>query len=387
MPWLDGLWTCLAAAGAMIWLGILIAPWQSWRTREYFDASGAEGEDDDLSNVTVLIPARNEAEVIGDVITALGRQGRGLSIILVDDCSEDGTAEVACRAVTENCDLEVLPGSELAPGWAGKMWALEQGRKRLTRPLVLLLDGDIALAPGVLPALLRAKKEKDVVFLSLLAWLDMRGFWQALLMPAFVYFFKLLYPFSLSNGRGKLISAAAGGCILTERHILERIGGFAAIQGNIIDDCSLARVVKDQGGRTWIGLTHAVTSLRPYGGLGGIWRMVARSAFTQLHHSFCLLLLCSLVFILACALPPIILVAIPVVSAKLIAAVAFLFMAASYLPTLLYYRMSPWLALTMPFTGMLYLAMTWTSAIDHSRGRRSLWKGRVYSRDLRKVKS
>ena len=386
MPWVDFIWIYLAAAGAAIWLGILLAPWQSWRTRERLEVTRAH-EDRDLSNVTVLIPARNEADVIGDVITALGRQGRGLSIILVDDRSEDGTAEIARCDVPENCDLEIVSGTELPPGWVGKMWALEQGRERLTRPLVLLLDGDISLAPGTLSALLDAKREKGVVFLSLLAALDMRGFWQALLMPAFVYFFKLLYPFYLSNGGGRLIAAAAGGCILTERDTLEGIGGFASIKGAIIDDCSLARAVKRQGGRTWIGLTHAVTSLRPYDGLGAIWFMVARSAFTQLRHSLLLLLLCTLVFALACALPSIILDAIPVLGAKLIAIAALLFMVVSYLPTLRYYSIHPLLALTMPFIGMLYLAMTWKSAYDYWRGRRSLWKGRVYSRNLKKVKS
>lgn len=212
MPWTDCIWTYLSAIGAAIWLSILLAPWQSWRTRERLEViSGNESAD--LGNVTVLIPARNEADVIGDVIAALGRQGRGLSIILVDDRSEDGTAEAARRDTPENCDLEIVSGTELPPGWAGKMWALEQGRERLTRPLVLLLDGDIAIAPGALSALIDAKRAKGVDFLSLMAVLDMHGFWQALLMPAFVYYFKLIYPFRLSNGRGRLIAAAAGGCI------------------------------------------------------------------------------------------------------------------------------------------------------------------------------
>ena len=386
MPWVDFIWTYLAAAGAAIWLGILLAPWQSWRTRERLEVTRGN-ENADLGNVTVLIPARNEADVIGDVVAALGRQGRGLSIILVDDRSEDGTAEAARRGVSENCDLEIVSGEELPTGWVGKMWALEQGRERLTRPLVLLLDGDIVLAPGTLSALLDAKREKGVVFLSLMAALDMRGFWQALLMPAFVYFFKLLYPFYLSNGGGRLVAAAAGGCILIERDTLADIGGFATIRGAIIDDCTLARAVKRQGGRTWIGLTRAVTSLRPYDELGAIWRMVVRSAFTQLHHSLLLLLLCTLVFALACALPSVILVAIPVLGAKLIAIAALIFMVVSYLPTLRYYGMHPGLALTMPLIGMLYLAMTWNSAHDYWRGRRSLWKGRVYSRDLKKVES
>jgi hopene-associated glycosyltransferase HpnB len=382
MAALDSLWTILAAAGAVVWLGILISPWQPWRNRERFAADEWEVENTDLRQVTVLIPARNEAQFIGMALSALGEQGDGLAVILIDDRSDDGTAEVARRAAPENCNLEIVAGTPLPSGWAGKMWALEQGLAQVKTPLVLLLDADIALAPGALPALIKAKQAKGVALYSLMVALDMRGFWQALLMPAFVYFFKLLYPFHLSNGRSRLIAAGAGGCILTEREILLGIGGFAAIKDAIIDDCSLARAVKNNGGRTWIGLSHSARSVRPYEGLGEIWQMVARSAFTQLRHSLLLLLFCTATFALACGIPPLILIAVPVLAAKLIAATALVFMVIGYLPTLSYYRMPRPLAFTMPLIGMLYLAMTWSSAFDHWRGRRSLWKGRVYSRDL-----
>lgn len=378
----DNLWTILAAAGALVWLGILILPWQPWRIRERFAARDWPAENTDLSNVTVLIPARDEARFIGATLAALGEQGTGLRVILIDDRSGDGTAETARRAAPDSCDLEIVDGAPLPSGWAGKMWAMEQGLQKVKTPLVLLLDADIELAPAALPALIAAKESKGVAFLSLMVALDMRGFWQALLMPAFVYFFKLLYPFHLSNGPSRLIAAGAGGCILTEREVLEGIGGFAAIKDAIIDDCTLARTVKQSGGRTWIGLTHSAKSVRPYAGLGEIWRMVARSAYTQLRHSILLLLLCTAVFALACILPPLIVVAVPVLTAKLIAAAALVFMAIGYLPTLAYYRMPRILALAMPLIGVLYLAMTWSSAVDHWRGRRSLWKGRVYSRDL-----
>ncbi len=378
----DNLWTILAAAGALVWLGILILPWQPWRIRERFAADDWAPENSDLSDVTVLIPARDEARYIGATLTALGNQGSGLCIILIDDRSEDGSAEVARRTTPENCHLDIIDGAELPPGWVGKMWAMEQGLQQVKTPLVLLLDADIELAPGALPALIAAKQAKRVAFLSLMVALDMRGFWQALLMPAFVYFFKLLYPFHLSNGPTQLIAAGAGGCILTEREVLMGIGGFAAIKHAIIDDCALARVVKRSGGRTWIGLSHSTRSVRPYAGLGEIWRMVARSAYTQLRHSILLLLLCTAIFALACILPPLILVAVPVLAAKLIAAAALIFMALGYLPTLAYYSMPRILTLAMPLIGVLYLAMTWSSAFDHWRGRRSLWKGRVYSRDL-----
>ncbi len=175
-----------------MWLGILILPWQPWRIRERFDAKDWAAEIPDLGEVTVVIPARNESQFIGDALAALGQQGTGLTIILIDDRSEDGTAEVARRAVPENCYLEIIDGTPLPPGWAGKMWAMEQGLQQVKTPLVLLLDADIELAPGALPALIAAKQAKGVAFLSLMVALDMRGFWQALLMPAFVYFFKLL---------------------------------------------------------------------------------------------------------------------------------------------------------------------------------------------------
>lgn len=381
MPWIDPVWTFVAAAGAAIWLIILLLPWQPWRTRERLDAR-ADAEGADLGNVTVLIPARNEAETIGQTLTALGRQGPSLRIIVVDDQSDDGTAEAARGAAPAGCNLQIVPGAPLPAGWAGKLWALEQGRLRVETPLVLLLDADIAPAPGLIPTLTEAKAQRNVAFLSLMAELRMASLWERLLMPAFVYFFRLLYPFHLSNGRTRLVAAAAGGCILTERALLEEVGGFGALKDAVIDDCALARAVKARGKRTWIGLSHSVVSLRRYDTLGAIWQMVARSAYTQLRYSLALLLLCTLVFTLACWLPVVVLVAAPVVGAKLIAAAGLVFMIVGYAPTLGYYRRTLAWALAMPLIGTLYLAMTWSSAIRYWRGRRTQWKGRIYGRDL-----
>lgn len=377
----DPLWSSLALAGAVVWLGILALPWQPWRTRERLEA-GAKTIEMDLSGVTVLIPARDEAEVIGQTLAALGRQGPGLRIVLVDDRSGDGTAAAARLAAPAGCHLEIVAGAPLARGWAGKLWALEQGLRRVKTPLVLLLDADIELAPGLVPSLLAAKQEKGVALLSLMVELRMRGFWEALLMPAFVYFFKLLYPFRLANAKTRWVAAAAGGCILLEREALAEIGGFAALKGAIIDDCALARRVKASGRRTWIGLSHSAKSLRVYGGLGAVWQMVARSAYTQLRYSLALLLLCTLIFVVACWLPLLVLAVAPMLGAKLIAAAALAAMIAGYLPTLFYYRRSPLWALAMPAIGTLYLAMTWGSAIAFWRGRRTQWKGRTYTKDL-----
>jgi hopene-associated glycosyltransferase HpnB len=316
----------LAAAGAAIWLIILLLPWRSWSTRESLDA----------------VPG--------------GPAPAGLE------------------------GLEIIEGAPLPEGWSGKLWALEQGRKRAETPLLLLLDADIGLEPGTLAALIQRRADTGAAFVSLMARLRMISGWEILLMPAFVYFFKLLYPFALSNAKRGPVAAGAGGCILIEADAIETIGGFGAIHGALIDDCALANAVKRAGYGTWIGLTHSAVSLRPYPGLRNIWDMVARNAFTQLRYSSALLLAVSAIFVLACAVPVLALIAFPGIGATLLGTLGLAAMAASYIPTLRYYGLSPLLALLMPVIGVLYLAMTWSSAIRYWRGVRSEWKGRVYRR-------
>lgn len=370
--------TILAAAAVAIWAGILLAPWRPWSTRERLDARSGAEKNADLSDVTVLIPARDEAEAIGRTLRALAGQGRGLTVILVDDQSRDGTAEAA-RAVGLP-GLTVIEGEPLPAGWSGKLWALEQARCRTRTPRLLLLDADIELAPGTIATLKEKMVGEGLGLVSLMATLRMVNVWEALLMPAFVYFFKLLYPFAVSNSRSRLVAAAAGGCILAEARALEAIGGFGALRGALIDDCTLARKVKDAGFRTWIGLSHSAVSLRRYRRLSDIWNMVARSAYTQLRYSPALLLLCTVLLALGCWAPPLAL-AFSAPLAKGLAGAALGAMTAGYLPTLLYYRSSPLWALAMPVIGTLFLAMTLSSAVRYWRGKRSEWKGRIYARE------
>ena len=374
------LWSGLAAAGAAIWLCILVLPWQPWRVRERLEpeTEGDEGETG-LADVTVLIPARDEAAVIGETLAALGRQGRGLRVILVDDRSGDGTAEVARRAATEALNLDVYTGEPLADGWTGKLWALEQGRRHVETPLILLLDADITLRPGMIRALLARKEESGAALVSVMAALRMQRGWERLLLPAFIFFFRLLYPFHLANGPSRWVAAAAGGCVLMETAALDQIGGFDAIRGALIDDCALARAVKDAGLRTWVGVTSGAVSHRAYPTLGAVWRMVARTAYTQLRYSPALLLLCTLLMALA-FWAPIAGLGGPL-AARIAAAAGLVGMAVCYVPTLRYYRLSPAWALALPLIGTLYLAMTWHSALRDWGGRRSVWKGRVYGRE------
>jgi hopene-associated glycosyltransferase HpnB len=317
-------------------------------------------------------------ETIEAVLAGLETQGCNLDIILVDDQSTDATAEVAQKAARGR--VRILSGAPLPPGWSGKLWALEQGRRDINTPLTLLIDADIELMPGILVALLKMMRENGLQFVSLMAALRMASFWERLLMPAFVYFFKLLYPFRLANSPSSKVAAAAGGCILLETRLLNEIGGFEALQKELIDDCALAKKVKSQGWKTWIGLTHSVRSLRPYTDLGTIWNMVARNAFTQLDYSRLLLALCTGILLLAFWFPVAGLVFGNLV-ARYLSTIALGGMMLSYMPILRFYGISTRWALTVPVIGTLYLGMTWTSAIRYWEGKRSQWKGRTYIRE------
>ncbi|HET7569252.1 MAG TPA: glycosyltransferase [Gammaproteobacteria bacterium] len=360
----------LAGVSAVIWWGILLAPWRPWSTRERLEIGDASTSD--FADLTVLIPARDEAAVLPRTLAALAEQGGHPKVIVIDDQSSDGTAAVAADA-----GANVIAGAPLPTGWTGKVWALEQGRRRADTRWLLLLDADIELKPGALAALRARAVQDDRQFVSVMAWLRMETFWERLLMPAFIYFFKLLYPFALANSARRWIAAAAGGCVLVEADVLAELGGFGAIKGAVIDDCALARAVKDRGRRTWIGLSQSVVSRREYPSLASIWEMVARTAFTQLHYSSLLLALCTLALALACWMP---VAGLCFPAGRWLAVAAWAAMAASYGPTLRYYDRSPLWCIAMPAIGTLYLAMTWHSAWRYWRGVRSRWKNRDYSR-------
>lgn len=363
--------TCL---GLFIWLIVLALPWRPWSTRERLEPAPVDATAD-FSDVTVLIPARDEAAVIGRTIAGLAAQGTGMRTILIDDQSTDDTAVVALDSGLEG--LEVLSGAPLPPNWSGKLWALEQGRRLARTDLILLLDADIALAPGTLQSLRARMRDPDLGLASVMASLRMEGFWERMLLPAFIYFFKLLYPFHLANSASPLVAAAAGGCILIRRKALEDIGGFSSLREAMIDDCALARRVKRLGYRTWVGLSHAARSVRPYPGLAPIWDMVARNAYTQLRYSPVWLAVCS-ALMAAAFVAPVVSLAGPSIGARLAAVAALVAMMSSYLPTLRYFGLPAAQAITLPAVGVLYLAMTWTSALRYWRGERSRWKGRSY---------
>ena len=363
--------TAVAAVALGLWLALLLAPWQPWRCRERLEPDAEPAPDTDL---TVLIPARNEAGVIGTTLRALAVAAPHAAVVLVDDESDDGTAAAARAA--DHPNLQIVAGSPPPPGWAGKLWALEQGLGHVATPRLLLLDADIRLAPGMVGALER-KADGGYALVSVLAAPHLQGFWARWLLPAFVYFFKLIYPFALANAARGPVAAAAGGVVLIERGALDAVGGFAAWRGAIIDDCTLAARVKRGGYRTWLGLSRGALSLRRQG-LGSIVAMVARSAYVQLRESP-LLLAATTALMVLCFWVPLTALARPG-TARWLGLAAWALLAASYVPTLRYYRLNPLPALLLPVTATVYLAMTWHSALRSHAGTRSAWKGRRYRR-------
>ena len=367
------MWIASSLGAAALWLAVLLAPWRPWSTRERLEPAADGGAPDVFDDVCALVPARDEALLIEDTVHALSAQG--VPVVVIDDQSADDTAARARRAGA----AQVLASGPLPEGWTGKLWALEQGFHTTRSPWLLLVDADILLAPGTVSALRAQLRRSGAQLASLVAEPGLHSVWERLLLPAFVYFFKLLYPFRLSNAGSRYVAAAAGGCVLLERRVLERIGGFEALRGAIIDDCTLARLARDAGFYTWIGLTRAATSRRAGATLASIWEMVARTAFTQLRYSSLWLVACTLLMLLAFVAPVAGLFA-PEPAARTAAAVAGATLCATYVPLLRYYGMNPLRALTLPFAAGLFLAMTWTSALRYWRGTRSIWKGRVYAR-------
>lgn len=366
----------LIILGSLAWPCILLFPWKPGSTRERLDSDDASPEPD-LSDLTILIPARDEAESITGTLAALEQQGQNLAVIVIDDQSSDGTAELAKKSFRGN--LRVLHGRELPAGWVGKLWALEQGRGATTSKLILLLDADIELAPGTIGVLKSKLRAENLDLVSLMAELRMQALWEKVLSPAFIFFFKLLYPFAMGNDPRSRLGVAAGGCVLIRAEKLEAIGGFSAFRTSIIDDCELAKRVKQLGGKTWTGLTHSAKSQRPYPSLSSFWNMVARTAFTQLRYSLLLLLLTTLLMVLVfwC---PFLGLAHRSMTVRTVSWVGLVSMWAAYLPVVRFYRQSPFLVITLPVVASLYLLMTWSSAVRYWRGQRSMWKGRSYGR-------
>ena len=383
---------CLLAA--LIWVYLVAGHGAFWRAAEWLPAT--QREPGSWPAVAAVIPARNEAAMLPVTLPALlGQDYPGpLSVVLVDDGSTDGTAEVATKLAAEaGRPLRVIAGSVKPDGWAGKVWAMAQGLRaaevaREPGSYVLFTDADIAWAPGTLRALAAAAQADDRDMVSQMALLRTAAGWERVIVPAFVYFFAQLYPFRRVNVPGSRTAAAAGGCMLIRHEALERSGGLTPIRGALIDDVAMGTMIKRQRGRTWLGLSRQVVSVRPYPGLASLWQMVARSAYTQLNYSPVLLAGTLLGLVFLYVLPPAgalaglaLLAAGPATAPVILTAAAGLagwaLISLSYLPMLGVYRLSPLRAPSRPLIALLYAAMTADSARRHYTGRGAEWRGRA----------
>ncbi len=333
--------------------------------------------------VAAIIPARNEADVVGRAVTSLLTQqfDDDLRLFVVDDNSNDGTANAARAAagmLGASDRLTVMSGAPLATGWTGKVWAMQQGwqaASQMNPDYFLLTDADIEHASDNLARMVAQAEHGNFDLVSLMVKLRSDTLAEKFLIPAFIYFFFLLYsPARISNPRSR-IAGAAGGCILIRSDALERAGGFSAIRGNVIDDCALAARVKQAGGRIWLGITNSTRSIRGYRTFANIRNMIARSAFHQLRHSALLLVLCIAGMLLT-FVAPLVCVFAGDRAAGWIGVATCVLMFTTYVPTLRLYRVNPLAALSLPLAAIFYLEATIISAIRFWRRRGGEWKGR-----------
>lgn len=374
----------LAVLALVIWIYLIAGRGAFWRASVRDDAD-QEAELEAAPRVVAVVPARNEADVIAESLRSLFAQDYpgAFSVILVDDQSRDGTAALAAKAAADSDTqhrLIVVSGRALPADWAGKVWAMKQGvdhADSLREPprYLLFTDADIAYAPDALRLLAARAEAGGLVLTSLMAKLRCETFAERALIPAFVFFFQMLYPFAWVNSRDREIAAAAGGCMLVRRDALRNAGGIEAISNALIDDCALGRKLKSTG-PIWLGLTERVRSLRAYPHVSDIRRMVARSAYDQLRYSPILLLGTVAGMALIYLAPPFLAVFGTGLSQAL-GALAFALMVLAFQPILRFYRVSPLWGLALPIIACAYMVFTLDSAYQHLRGRGGLWKGRI----------
>jgi hopene-associated glycosyltransferase HpnB len=373
--------TLLATIPLAIWIYLFFARGNFWQLHEDGTEPKAVGR---WPRVVAIAPARNEAQTIARAVTSLAKQEYPgeFSILVVDDHSEDGTAEFAQKAAKECGAMEkivVHSAAELPQGWTGKVWAMNEGVRAATKgapDYFWLTDADIEHAPDTLQRLVSRAERDSLDLASLMVLLQAKTFPERLLIPPFLYFFLMLYPpRSIASPKART-AGAAGGCILLRSSALERIGGFAAIRGEVIDDCALARAVKKSGGKIWMGLTRASVSLRSYGSFAEIRDLIARTAFTQLRYSL-FLLVATLLALFATYILPFLSFFEGEDPGWFLAATAICLMAVSYGVTVRFYNLKFLWALTLPIAATFYAYATCLSAVRYWFGRGAQWKGRT----------
>jgi hopene-associated glycosyltransferase HpnB len=372
--------TSVAMLTVLTWSYLALARGAFWRLK---DAKPAASDREGFrGGVVAVVPARNEAELIGPAVASLLSQSVTMPVLLVDDESTDGTADAARQAAEKagKADaLIVIPSKPLPAGWTGKLWAVHQGieRARALQPTwLLLVDADVLHGPETVANLCLVASQGPYDLVSFMVKLHCENLPERLLIPAFVYFFFMLYPPAWIRDTRRSTAAAAGGCMLVRAETLEHAGGVESIRGAVIDDCSLARLLKQHKGRLWMGLTDQSRSARRYENFSHIERMISRTAFCQLKHSSLLLLCTVAAMVITYLVPPLLLLARSRLTIFM-GAGAWVAMTITYSTMVRYYRMNRAWALTLPLAALFYLGATIHSAVKYWNGRGGDWKGRI----------
>ncbi len=374
----------IAGFSIIAWLYIVIGRGGFWLARDRDDRDPCPAPAV-MPRVTAVVPARDEEACIGECVTSVLSQSHatGLNMIIVDDGSRDGTA-AAARAAAEAIGaadrLTILTGAPLPPGWTGKLWAMHQGvehamRQKDAPEYLLLTDADIRYRPDVLTGLVACAQRGRFVLVSLMAKLHCESLAERAYIPAFIFFFQMLYPFAWVNRPHARTAAAAGGCMLADAAALHDAGGISAIRDALIDDCALAKRMKARG-PIHLALTQSVESTRSYPRAADIRAMVARTAYTQLNYSPLLLAGMALGMTLTFLAGPLLAIFAAGV-AQILGAAIWLVMAAVYQPILRFYRLSPLWGFALPLIAFGYLLWSFDSALMFARGKGGVWKGRV----------
>lgn len=372
----------IGALSCLIWV-VMIAAWgRFWRITTL--PGGLKLRAESAPRVAVVVPARNEADVIGQLAQSLLEQNYPgpLRIFAVDDHSTDGTAAVVAQATGHRSDrVTTISSAPLPAGWTGKMWALAQGVERAAEfspEYFLFTDADIVHAPDSITSLVAMAQASHLDMVSLMVKLRCESLAERALIPAFVFFFFMLYPPAWVNDRRKKTAAAAGGDILVRADALAKAGGIAAIRGELIDDCALAREIK-RNGAIWLGVTRNAWSIRSYHGFSGVGRMISRNAFYQLRHSVSLLIATLLGLGLTYLAPPVLVFFGG--WATLWGLLAWLLMTLSFWPMVRFYGLSPLWAASLPLVALFYAGATVHSALQYWMGHGGEWKGRAQDVD------
>lgn len=357
----------------VIWAYLLLARGRFWQSGPVLpDETLRAGE-----VVAIVVPARDEAEVIDNSLRSLLAQDypAAFRVIMVDDNSTDHTGSIA-RAINDR-RMTVVNGLPRPDGWSGKLWAVQQGIAEAgDAALILLTDADIVHGPSHLRSLVAHAQRNGLDLTSEMVTLACESWAERAFVPAFVFFFQLLYPFAWVNDRDKPTAAAAGGTILIRRSALERIGGIESVKGELIDDVALAAAVK-KGGPIWLGHATDTKSVRRYHSPADIWDMITRTAYVQLRHSPLLLAATVIAMVIVWLLPPM-LTLLGHGAVAWISLAAWLMLSASFLPTLRRFRQSLAWAGLLPLIALFYTIATIGSAINYHFGRGFAWKGRAY---------